>query len=817
MKKEPESGPATADQNGVRRRDMLKWCAALGGMLLIPGAGLPSGLRRAGAAIPYGEGEREFYSGCIVNCGCQCTLRAYVKSGRITRIESDGSVDGPNNRAIRACLRGRSMRQYTYSPDRLKYPMRRIAGTKRGEGKFERISWDEAYRIIAREWVRVLNEYGPESVYRKYGSGTTSSGITRRNEWGRLANLLGGYLNEYGTYSTAQISAAMPYLYGSLEGNTINDMEHSRLIVMFGCNTLETRQSGGGHAYELYEARQKGKARIIIVDPRYSDSVAKLADEWVPIRPGSDGALVAAIAYILITEGLIDAAFLDTYCVGFDEGQMPEGVPQGLSYKSYILGDGPDAMPKTPEWAATITGYPADKIVRLAREIGTAKPCCVIQGWGPQRHANGDTMARSIAMLAILTGNVGIPGGGSGSSESLSQIYFPRMPEGENPVKTAISFYTWEKAIADPASVTARTAGLRGRDRLGHGIKFLWNSSGNSLINQHSDINAAKKVLEDETACEFIVVVENRMTSSAMFADVLLPSVTPPEQDDLIRQGYQVDQSSVLVARKAIEPLFESKSQYDICAELSREIGKLIGRPDLVDRYTEGRTQLDWARHLYEETRQMKPELPESFDEASKIGIFKWFPMPQIVAYRAFREDPVANPLKTPSGKIEIFSKRLWDLNNEWELPAGEAIHAIPVYESTWEGPDDYTGMKTYPFQLIGHHYKGRAHSSYGKIPWLMQVAPQQLWMNDLDAARRGIRHNDMVRVFNNRGVVHVRVKVTPRIMPGVLSLPQGAWYTPDANGVDVGGCINTLTRTHMTPLAKGNPQHTNLVDVVRL
>ena len=544
--------------------------------------------------------------------------------------------------------------------------------------------------------------------------------------------------------------------------------------------------------------------------------MAKLGDEWVPIRPGSDGALIAAIAYVLMNEGLVDQQFVDTHCLGFDEEHMPEGVPAGNSYRAYIMGEGPDKTVKTPQWAETITGYPAEKIIRLAREIGSTKPCCVIQGWGPQRHANGDTMSRSIAMLAILTGNVGIAGGGSGSAESVSQIGFPRMPEGTNPVKTRISFYTWVNAIDDYTQVTAKKMGLRNKEKLDHGIKFLWNSSGNALINQHSDINGTRKILEDESKCECIVVVENRMTASAKFADILLPSVTPLEQDDIIQQGYQVDQSSLLIARKAIEPLFETRSQYDICAALSEKIGKLLGQPDLAAKYTEGRSQLDWVKHLYAQARAKKPELPESFDEASKIGLFKWFPMPQKVAFKAFRDDPAANPLKTPSGKIEIFSKRLWDLNQTWELPEGDAIYAIPVHEKTWEGPCDYEGMKKHPFQLIGHHYKGRAHSSYANIPWLEQVAPQQLWMNEADAAQRGIRHDDVVKVFNDRGAVVVRVKVTPRIMPGVLSLPQGAWYTPDKNGVDQGGCINTLTKTHMTPLAKGNPQHTNLVEVVK-
>lgn len=312
MKKYSDSTPPLLAHREVTRREVLKWCTALGGASLLPlGGGLPLGLARAATQPPYGAGEQCFYSGCVVNCGSQCTLRAFVKDGRVTRVETDNSDDGPNNRAIRACLRGRSMRKYTYSPDRIKYPMRRVPGAKRGEGKFERISWDEALDTVAKEWVRVLNTYGPESIHRMYGSGTTSSGMTRRNEFFRLANMLGGHLDEYGTYSTAQISAAIPYLYGINAGNTINDMANSKLIVMFGCNILETRQSGGGLSYELFEARKKGNARIIMVDPRYSDSMAKLGDEWVPIRPGSDGALIAAIAYVLMNEGLVDQQFVD--------------------------------------------------------------------------------------------------------------------------------------------------------------------------------------------------------------------------------------------------------------------------------------------------------------------------------------------------------------------------------------------------------------------------------------------------------------------------------------------------------------------------
>lgn len=796
----------------VSRRQVLKWLAASGIAAATPW--LPIGLARA--AAPYGQGEEMFHSACTVNCGSSCFLRVFVKDGRLCRIETDNSLDGPHNQANRACLRGRSIRQLVYSPLRIKYPMRRVKGAKRGEGRFERISWDEALETIAKEWVRILKEYGPESIYRRYGSGTTSSGITNRNEWYRLANMLGGYLNEYGDYSLAQLTAAAPCILGENNSNGLLEMANSRLIVMFGSNILETRQSGGGLSFELLEVIRKGNARVVIIDPRYSDTVAKIADLWVPIRPGSDAALCAGIAWVLITENLLDQAFLDKYCLGFDDAHLPDGIAAGASYKAYVLGHGPDGVAKTPEWAAKITGYPADKIIRLAREIGQSGPVCIAQGWGPQRHANGDTTSRAICTLAAMTGNIGVAGGGSGTQEGISQIPFPKLPVGENPVKTAISFFTWEEAITNPQGVTDTRLGLRGAKQLKNGIKFIWNSSGNALTNQHAQISHARETLQDETACEFIVVVDTRMTDSAKFADILLPSVTPVEQDDLVRQAYQVDQSSITISRKAIEPLFEAKTQYDICDALAGKIGELISDRDFRQRYNEGRSQLDWVKYLYGKCRELKPELPADFEEASKTGWFKWYPPKPLIAFREFRENPLEHPLKTPSGKIEIFSQKINDYLKTWEFPEGETLHPIPVFENTWEGPVDTKTMEKFPFQMIGHHYKGRVHSSYAKLPWLEKVAPQTLWMNNQDAAARGIKHGDLVEVFNDRGRVRVPVKVTPRIMPGVLSLPQGAWQELDANGVDVGGCINTLTRMRPTPLAKGNPQHTNRVDVVK-
>ncbi|QLA14789.1 DMSO/selenate family reductase complex A subunit [Desulfolutivibrio sulfoxidireducens] len=798
--------PGERSFRDVKRRDFLKWSALLGGAAALGGAGLLYKLKVGDAAVNT-EPDRIVIGACHVNCGNRCPLKVRVRDGRIVQVESDDSEDTFGVHQIRPCLRGRSMRKWVYSPDRLKYPMKRVG--KRGEGKFERISWDEALDTVARELRRIIDTYGNEAVYRIYSTGVLGARVSGREGFDRLANLLGGQLGFYGSYSTAQIQDALPYLYGKYSGgNSILDIANTKLAVFFGNNTAATRTSGGSLTYDLVHALRQSKARFIIIDPHYSDT-APLADEWIPIRPGTDGALAAGLAFVLITENMVEEDFLQRYCVGYDEKTMPEGIPAGNSYKEYILGAGPDKTPKTPAWASAITGIPVERIVKLAREIGDAKPCYIAQGWGPQRQANGEQTVRAICMLAVLTGNVGIQGGGTGSREGFMTLPFPSLPTGKNPVSTLISVFTWTKAIEAPTDMTDIKDGVRNKKRLEVPIKFIWNYAGNCLINQHSDINRTTRILQDDTACEMIVVIDNFMTASAKFADILLPACSNLEEDDIVYQGANVNMGALFLTQKAVEPMFESRGHYEIVRDLARRLG-------VEERFSEGRDREGWIRYLYAKCREIKPDLPEDITEARKKGIFKWkAPQPPLVAFKSFREDPAKNPLATPSGKIEIFSKRLWDIGHTWELGPGEAIPALPEYLPCWEGVSDPLREK-YPLQLFGQHYKQRTHSSFGNVPWLQEVAPQQLWINPIDAESRGIKHGDTVRVFNDRGATLVTAKVTPRIMPGVLNLPQGAWYTPDAKGVDTNGSVNILTSHRPSPQAKGNPQHTNLVEVVK-
>ncbi|CDY99189.1 putative anaerobic dimethyl sulfoxide reductase chain A [Salmonella enterica subsp. enterica serovar Paratyphi A] len=765
--------PREKQQTGVSRRTLVK-SAALGSLALAAGGvSLPFGMRTAAAVVQQAmrnEEDKIVWGACSVNCGSRCALRLHVKDNEVWWVETDNTGDDVyGNHQVRACLRGRSIRRRINHPDRLNYPMKRVG--RRSEGKFERISWQEALDTISASLKKIVETYGNEAVYIHYSSGIVGGNITRSSPAAspvkRLMNCYGGSLNQYGSYSTAQISCAMPYTYGSNDGNSTSDIENSKLVVMFGNNPAET-------------------------------------------RPGTDAALVAGIAWVLINENLVDQPFLDNYCIGYDEKTLPADAPPNGHYKAYILGQGEDGIAKTPQWASHITGIPADRIIKLAREIGSVKPAYICQGWGPQRQANGEQTARAIAMLLILTGNVGIHGGNSGARESTYTITIERLPVLENPVKTAISCFSWTDAIARGPEMTALRDGVRGKDKLDVPIKFLWNYAGNTLINQHSDINKTHEILQDEAKCEMIVVIDNFMTSSAKYADILLPDLMTVEQEDIIPNDYAGNMGYLIFIQPATTPKFERKPIYWVLSEIARRLGD-----DVYQRFTEGRTQAQWLQYLYAKMQARDPALP-AYDELKKMGIYKRKdPNGHFVAYKKFHEDPQANPLKTPSGKIEIYSERLATLANTWELKKDEIIHPLPAYTPGFDGWDDPLRQR-YPLQLTGFHYKARTHSSYGNIDVLQQACPQEIWINPIDAQARGIQHGDTVRVFNQNGQMLIPAKVTPRILPGVTAIGQGAWLNADMFGdqIDRGGSINILTSHRPSPLAKGNPSHSNLVQV---
>ena len=326
----------------------------------------------------------------------------------------------------------------------------------------------------------------------------------------------------------------------------------------------------------------------------------------------------------------------------------------------------------------------------------------------------------------------------------------------------------------------------------------MFNLAGNYLVNQQPDVNKTIKILIDESLVEFIVVSDNFLTPSAKFADILLPENTFFERWNIGETWGSGDY--IVLSEKVVDNYYESRSDYEWLSEVAKGLG--VG-----DEFTEGRNELDWIKYILEETKKVEPSTP-SFEELQKKRVHYWRYDDPRIAFKDQIEDPANHPFETPSGKIELFSKALYDMKNN-EIPA------IPTYIPSWEGPSDPLTEK-YPLQCITWKGKNRANSCFANHPWQNEVAQQELWINPIDAEQRVIRDGDILKVFNDRGIMNIKAKVTSRIMPGVVAMQAGAWYEPDKDGVDQGGCANVLTHQRKTPLAKGNAHQTMLVEVKR-
>ncbi|OVC44019.1 DMSO reductase, partial [Escherichia coli] len=588
--------------------------------------------------------------------------------------------------------------------------------------------------------------------------------------------------------------AATPYTYGvAASGNSMDTLLDTKLVILWGHNPTETIF---GHTNYYFQKMKQNGTRFIVVDPRYSDTVSSLADQWIPLLPTTDNALMDAMMYVIISENLHDKTFIDTYTLGFDENSMPEGVPANESLVAYLFG-AKDGIHKTPEWAEKITHVPAQSIRQLARDYATTKPAALIQGWGPQRHICGERTARGSTLLASITGNVGIKGGwaaGYGGSSNRKFCVGPDMPE--NPVQAKISIMNWMQAADDASKVTPQD-GLKGVDKLDSNIRLLFSLAGNYLANQNPDVHQAAKLLEDESKIEFIVLSDLFMTPSAKYADVLLPETSFMERWNI---GETWGTASYLIlSEKPIEPDFERRTDYDWLRDVAKKLG-------VEAEFSQGRDEKQWIEHIWEQTRLAMPDenLPDFATlQKTRRHLFKSAPH---IAFEANIRDPQNNPFPTPSGKIEIFSKRLFDMQDP-EIPA--LSHYVPAFE----GPEDKLTAK-YPLQLITWKGKNRANSTQYANPWLQEVQTQKLWLNPQDAKQRGISEGDSVKIYNDRGVSIIPVEITPRIIPGVVAMQAGAWWQPDAQGIDRGGCANVLSSTRITALAKGNSHQTMLVEV---
>lgn len=707
-----------------------------------------------------GRGEMVVTTMCASHCGGNCLLKVHVEAGVITRVETD---DG-HEPQLRACQRGRALRQRVYAPDRILHPLKRVG--ERGEGRFERISWDEALDTVGAELRRVKETHGPMSILYLPMAGDLGA-LHTVMVGHRLLALAGGYTTWWAATSFQAGIMSEYYTYGTICCSSSRDsLLHSRLIIAWGWDPAKTIQ-GTNTSWYLARAKEAG-TKIVAVDPFYNETAAAFAQEWIPIRPGTDAAMLIAMAYVIIEKDLQDGAFLDRYTVGFDR------------FKDYVLGV-EDGTPKTPTWAEAITGVPASTIERLAVEYALAKPAALMAGIGPGRTAFGEQYHRAASVLAAMTGNVGVLGGDAGGRAWVSVVggYPYRvglgsgLPFARNPID---DLATWDGVFLGkmhPRIHYAKMADAILKGRAGgypadYKLALIVNCNYvNALPNTNKTVRALKSL-------EFIADVEQHMTATARYADIILPSSTYVEREDIVPgavNGYYGFQ------RKIIEPLGESMPHNEIFKALAERMG-------ILDYDTQG-----------EEERLRsavaKAQIPDY--EAFKEKAVYWVPRSgPYVAFKDQIEDPEDHPFPTPSGKIEIYSERLAAMNDPLLPP-------VPKYIEAWEGANDPLARK-YPIQLVTPHDRRRANAQFDTLPWLREQLPQAVSMSKADAEARGIRDGDMVRVFNDRGETRIQARVTGRIMPGVASLPEGAWYDPDGDGVDRAGHPNVLTRDEPSP-----------------
>ena len=786
---------------------------------------------------------------CAIDCPGRCPLELHLRDGELARVSA--------NKAAPACHRGLSMRAWANSPDRLMWPLRRVG--PRGSAQFERVTWDEALDEIADQLARIRREHGSESIYLAY---TTGQSCTTADPFERLMNCFGGFLDHYNNYSNPQINAMVRSMYGPDAlypgGSELNTAADARLVLVFGASPAET---GTGRATwhgawdrVVGQVGERG-GRIVMVDPRRNGSIPqrKGSDQqtvsWLPINPGTDGALAAALLHELaFTHNALDWDFLRECCIGFTDEMLPEhrrGL--GLSVMDYLRGTGYDHVAKTPAWAAAITGVPADDIRELASQLATARPAFIMQGWGPQRRSNGEMTSGMIMMLTAALGQVGLPGTNNGMNIAWGGGFLTRVSAGQNAVPFRIPAYRFLDAIENGEALGARE-GVRGlpeadsrsgratdsvqhQDSAAHlpcSIKATICHGGNCLTNQHGDVNRAHRVLGDPSKCEFILNVDVEFTDSARYADIVLPDLFRMEQESAM--DADAWGRRIAVSTGELGACFERRGAWNTCIELAKRWG-------IEDAFTEGRTEGEWIRLLYEGDRERSTGLP-TFDRLLEEGLaWRTDRTEPFVALADWRSDPNAHPLDTPSGKIELFSERLAAAAEALRgTPDEGAITPIPTYVPEW-GPAEFAverpatdgaqepdaelradghgcesvaflpaggrecesdaelpanGRKSesntepacdQPLRVFGFHSVARIHSSWGNVPAVSRRVPQVISINPADAGARGIATGDLVEASNRFGTLRLPAHVTEDVIAGTIVMPQGAWWQAESRG----------------------------------
>ena len=811
-----ETRSSLADFVRLDRRQVVKGITAAGGAGLLSPL-LPAKPAGAFAYEPYPRDDdlQTVVTSCAHNCGSRHMLVAHKKGDVIVRLSTDDGryqeggffgKDTEEEPQLRACLRGRSYRSRLYSPERLLYPMKRVG--KRGEGKFKRVSWEEALSEIAERMVYLKTKYGPTALLDQSYAGA-SYGVLHKSD--QIEGLLGRFLGMFGcrtsswsvpSYQGTTFSSRITF--GTIEdGNEDDAFAHSKLIIMWGWNPAYTFH-GGNTFYYMRLAKQRG-CKFVLVDPQYTDSAAAYDAWWIPIRPNTDAAMLAGMAHYIFVNNLQDQNFINRFCQGMDQGTMPMWAQGRESFKDYILGIS-DGQPKTPEWAAAICGVSAEDIKKLADMYARTKPAALKASWAPGRNAYGEQYNRMAAAVQAMTGNIGVLGGcaeGVGKAFHSEAVAYP-YDEHANVWYASIKSDRWAHIVLNYPNVKREEAGLWPRtDNLDGVIPnirgIFWQGSDwlNQLTNINKEIKAIRKLEAEGDKETLFVCMDSTITPTGIWADFLLPIATHFERHDVALPWYK---GHYYIHRpKVIQPLGESKTDFQIFTELAYRLGfgpaynpratrDYFNNDDAVD---EAYLTAWWDRVQHHQGVTM------SWEEFKKRGVYKFKLAAPHVAFRPQVE--MGLPFQTPSGRIEIFSTVLAQTTDFTRKEWGYFIPAIPKWIEPWESLNHAKAAK-WPFHLISPHPRWRTHSIFNNIPWLRETFEQEVTINASDAARLGIKTGDTVEIWNDRGKTVAPAYVTERCMPGVLVLHEGSWMDIDENGVDRSGNPDFLTADEPSP-----------------
>ncbi|MEI6721223.1 MAG: molybdopterin guanine dinucleotide-containing S/N-oxide reductase [Betaproteobacteria bacterium] len=682
------------------------------------------------------------------------------------------------------------------------------APERRGIDPFVETSWDEALALVAGEIGRVRKTHGNASIYAgSYGWSSAGRFHHAQSQVHRFMNCAGGYTGHVGTYSLGAARTLMPRIVMPMD-DIIGQMTawpvleaHCQLFVAFGGMPGKNAQVGTGGASQHW--LRGGLARLtaagcalVNISPQRADFEGATV-EWIPIRPNTDVALMLALAHELHSHGKHDRAFLGSHCVGY------------AAFERYLTG-ADDGQPKDTRWAAAITGIEAGRIAQLASRMAIHRTM-LNASWSLQRADHGEQPYWMIMTLAAMLGQVGLPGGGFGlgygainnAGAEGAAFSGPTLPQGANTVKTHIPVARIADMLLDPGGRLE----FDGQVIAYPDIRLVYWAGGNPF-HHHQDLNRMVKAWRRP---DTIVVNEQFWTASAKMADVVLPATTMLERDDI---GSATRDRFMVAMKQAIAPVGEARDDYAIFSALSERLGSHAA-------YTEGRDAMQWLHHLYEASR----ERAKGFDIALPAFAEFWtrglaemaVPAKATVFLSAFRTDPVAHHLPTPSGRLEIGSSTIASFGYD-DCP-GHPVWLEPV---EWLGGAQ---AARFPLHLLSNQPHTKLHSQYdhGALSRANKIHGREpVTLNPDDAKDRGIAAGDVVRVFNARGACLAGARLDAGLLRGVAVMATGAWYDPlDASApgtLDKHGNPNRLTLDKGTSrLTQGCIAHTTLVEVERV